>query len=205
MNAQQLAAFWTVSILFVITPGVDWAYAIAAGLKGRRHVAPAVAGLLLGHLLAVLLVAAGIGVLLARYPLAQLALTCLGALYLFWIGIMTLRHPSVPKADDGATAQHSGHWLLNGIAVSGLNPKVFLLYLALLPKFVDSALAWPAALQMVVLGMLSIGSAVVVYMLVGVGAQSLLSARPQAARRVSQCSGIAMMAIGTLLLIDLFL
>ncbi len=41
-------AFWSVSILFIITPGADWAYAIWAGIKGKV-VVPAVAGMLLGH------------------------------------------------------------------------------------------------------------------------------------------------------------
>ena len=31
MAVTTLAAFWAVSVLFVLTPGADWAYAIAAG------------------------------------------------------------------------------------------------------------------------------------------------------------------------------
>lgn len=67
MEPSMLAAFWAVSLLFVITPGADWAYAISAGLNGRV-VIPAVSGLLSGHLLATLVVAAGVGGLVARYP-----------------------------------------------------------------------------------------------------------------------------------------
>ncbi|MEU7747462.1 hypothetical protein [Nonomuraea sp. NPDC049158] len=40
-----------VSSAFVVTPGADWAYAIAAGLR-HRTVLPAVGGLLIGHLAA---------------------------------------------------------------------------------------------------------------------------------------------------------
>lgn len=60
MSLNMLAAFWAVSALFVITPGADWAYAISAGIKGHR-VVPAVAGMLSGHLVATLIVAAGVG------------------------------------------------------------------------------------------------------------------------------------------------
>ncbi|MEX5612784.1 LysE family translocator, partial [Pseudomonas protegens] len=74
MEPSMLAAFWAVSLLFVITPGADWAYAISAGLNGRV-VIPAVSGLLSGHLLATLVVAAGVGGLVARYPLALAGLT----------------------------------------------------------------------------------------------------------------------------------
>ncbi len=59
MSLSLLAAFWAVSFLFVITPGVDWAYMISAGLR-ERVVIPAAAGLLAGHLAATLVVAAGV-------------------------------------------------------------------------------------------------------------------------------------------------
>lgn len=48
MAISVLTAFWAVSLLFVITPGADWAYAISAGMRGR-WVMPAVAGMLSGH------------------------------------------------------------------------------------------------------------------------------------------------------------
>ena len=35
MAGSTVAAFWAVSFLLVITPGADWAYAIAAGLRHR--------------------------------------------------------------------------------------------------------------------------------------------------------------------------
>jgi threonine/homoserine/homoserine lactone efflux protein len=43
MAGGTVAAFWAVSFLFVVTPGADWAYAIAAGLR-HRVVLPAVGG-----------------------------------------------------------------------------------------------------------------------------------------------------------------
>ena len=58
MTIGVIAAFWAVSLLFVITPGADWAYAISTGVRDRA--APAVSGLLLGHLVATLVVAAGV-------------------------------------------------------------------------------------------------------------------------------------------------
>ena len=37
---SAVVAFWAVSLMFVLTPGADWAYAIAAGLR-HRTVVPA--------------------------------------------------------------------------------------------------------------------------------------------------------------------
>ena len=64
-----MMAFWAVSFLFVITLGADWAYAISAGLQGRS-VVPAVLGMLSGHVLATMIVAAGVGGLLVKIPYA---------------------------------------------------------------------------------------------------------------------------------------
>lgn len=64
-----VAGFWVVSFLLIMTPGADWAYAISAGINGRR-VVPAVMGLMSGHLLATLIVVAGVGVVIAQHPMA---------------------------------------------------------------------------------------------------------------------------------------
>ena len=134
MAGGTVAAFWAVSFLLVITPGADWAYAIAAGLRHRR-VLPDVGGLLAGHLAATAVVAAGVAALVARSPLVMTVLTVAGAVYLVWLGIGTLAHPSAPQA---ATEQATDSWVrqaAKGAGVSGLDPKVFLLLLALLPQF----------------------------------------------------------------------
>lgn len=204
MTLSALAAFWAVSILFVITPGVDWAYAISAGLAGRV-VVPAVSGMLLGHLAVTLLVAAGVGGLIAGQPLALTALTVAGASYLMWLGIGTFTRPATPQA--GMTQPSLGwrRWTLKGACVSGLNPKVFLLFLALLPQFIDPTAAWPMPLQIVALGLVHIASCAVIYLLVGLGAQRVLHTRPVAAVMVSRFSGAAMVIIALMLLAEQFL
>ena len=201
MTLALVAAFWAVSILFVITPGVDWAYAISAGMRGRV-VLPAVTGLLLGHLIAILIVAAGVGALVAGHPVALTLLTLIGAAYLLWLGIQLLMHPATPDAGKelGPGAWH--HWTLKGICVSGLNPKVFLLFLALLPRFTDPTAPWSVQTQIIALGLVHVVSCGLVYLLVGYGAQTILTTRPRAARRVSQLSGAAMIAIAALLFVD---
>ena len=201
MAVTTLAAFWAVSVLFVLTPGADWAYAITAGLR-HRSVLPAVGGMLTGHLLATVVVAAGVGALVAGAPAVLTVLTILGAGYLVWLGAGMLTHPPAPEAAAGA---ESGSWArqaVKGLGISGLNPKVFLLFLALLPQFVDPAASWPTAAQILVLGLVHVASCAVVYTGVGAGARRLLRARPGAARAVTRVSGAAMIAIGIVLLAE---
>ncbi|MBV6823611.1 LysE family translocator [Pseudomonas sp. PD9R] len=199
MTLSVFAAFWAVSILFVITPGADWAYAISAGLKGRV-VIPAVGGLLSGHLIATMIVAGGVGTLVANHPTALIVLTVAGACYLLWLGLNMLAHPATPHVDGIQVSASWKHWAIKGLCVSGLNPKVFLLFLALLPQFTDATAAWPVPIQMIALGLIHTVSCGVIYLLVGFGSQVVLHARPAAARVVSRFSGTAMIIIAVILL-----
>jgi threonine/homoserine/homoserine lactone efflux protein len=79
---------------------------------------------------------------------------------------------------------------------------VFLLFLALLPQFTEPDAAWPAAVQIVVLGLVHATSCAVVYMGVGTASRAVLRARPVAARAVSRFSGFAMVGIGVVLLAE---
>jgi len=189
-------------MVFVITPGADWAYTIACGLR-HRSVAPAVGGLLVGHLLATLVVAAGVAAMLARSPAVLAALTVAGAGYLVWLGIGLLHHPVNVHADPTAqSVDYGSSWrqALKGFGISGLNPKVFLLFLALLPQFVVATAAWPVTVQIVILGLIHVVNCAIVYIGVGLTARRVLGARPAAARWVSRTSGAVMIILGAVLI-----
>jgi len=201
MSLSTFAAFWAVSFLFVITPGADWAYVISAGLRGRV-VVPAVTGLLTGHLLATTIVAAGVGGLIAGFPAFMVGMTMVGAAYLIWLGINLLRNPSSPHVGDGEVSDSWQRWTIKGAFISGLNPKVLLLFLALLPQFTEPDSTWAVPLQILALGLVHTFSCGVVYLLVGFSSESVLRARPRAARLVSNFSGATMIVVGLLLFIE---
>lgn len=139
MSLSMFAAFWAVSVLFVITPGADWAYAISAGIRGRR-VVPAVAGMLSGHLVATLIVAAGVGSVIAGTPGVLTLLTVAGSAYLLWLGLGMLRHPTAPTAGQNDDADSPLKWALKGFCISGLNPKFFCCFLPCCPSSLTSTL-----------------------------------------------------------------
>ncbi|MFJ9537058.1 LysE family translocator [Streptomyces sp. NPDC101225] len=197
MNAAPLLSFLALDLLLVCVPGADWAYVIAAGVRGRP-VARAVAGLVAGYAVHTALAVAGLAVLVASSPGLLTALTVAGAGYLVWLGWSVLRRPAAPPADAG---ERSGGLFLRGAAISGLNPKGLLLYLSVLPQFLATGGAHPpVAAQTAVLGLLHMACCTAVYTTVGVTARALLAARPTAARAVSRTSGAAMLGIGALLL-----
>lgn len=201
MALGSVAAFWAVSLLFVLTPGADWAYAITAGIRHRR-VFPAVTGLLMGHIVATVIVAAGVGVLVSKFPVLLLILTVVGAAYLVWLGIGMFRNPSIPQEGEILIQGSNIRQAVKGLGISGLNPKVFLLFLALLPQFTDPSAPWPIGGQIVVLGLVHVASCTVVYTVVALSARRVLSARPKAARAVTRYSGAAMVTIGAFLLAE---
>lgn len=199
MELAQVVAFTMVTLLFVFTPGADWAYAISAGLQ-HRSVTPAITGMLLGHLTATLAVAGGVAAVMAGAPALLTTLTVLGAAYLVWLGVGVLRSPVTPQA--GEVVQGSAlRRLAKGFGVSGLNPKVVLLFLAVLPQFADPAAAWPVPAQIMALASIHLVATAIVYTAVAVGARVVLATRPAAARAVSRFSGAAMVGIGAYLLV----
>lgn len=187
-------------MLFVLTPGVDWTYAIASALRDRRGVVPAVGGMLLGHFTATLAVAVGIAAVIAASETAMMVITLAGASYLIWLGIATLRRPSAPILEPMSAPVNHRSMFAKGIGISLLNPKVFLLFLALLPSFASTSNPWPIWSQMVVLGTLHVINCGVIYLGVGYGASVVLNRRPNAARIVGVLSGIVMILLGTALI-----
>lgn len=200
MSVETIAAFWVVSFLMLITPGIDWTYAIAAGLR-HQSVLPAVSGLVSGHLLVVVVVAT-LGGLVAKVPAALTVLTNIGATYFIWVGVMTLRHPAGPISGDMAVSISPQQQFLKGFGVSGLNAKLYLVMLALLPQFTNPALRTPVAVQLMVLGLIHVTNCAAIYGSVAVAAKRLLHTRPMAAKVVTLISGVVMVVVGVILLVE---
>jgi threonine/homoserine/homoserine lactone efflux protein len=94
MALDSVLAFWGVCALLIAVPGADWAFVVGAGLRGQS-VVPAVAGLVLGYAGLTMVVALGVGALVARSPGALTVLTVVGGSYLIWRGVT---RPSLPPA-----------------------------------------------------------------------------------------------------------
>jgi threonine/homoserine/homoserine lactone efflux protein len=227
MAASSVAAFWVVAFLLIIVPGADWAFTISAGLRGGSAV-PAVGGLVTGYAAMTIVVAAGVGALVARSPALLTGLTVAGGLYLMWHGTRTLARPAMPGAAPaggppgaasgappgaavgspggrgavGATSRTHRATLLKGAGVSGLNPKGLLLFLAVLPQFTNPRGSWPLAVQLGLLGLIFTITCALFYLGLGSFARKTLRTRPAAARAVTRFSGAAMILIGAVLLAE---
>jgi threonine/homoserine/homoserine lactone efflux protein len=201
VDPALVAQFWTIALLLVLTPGADWAYAIAAGIQ-TRNVAPSILGILAGYAVVVSAVALGVGALVTQVPGALPALTVVGGGYLVWLGVRTLASRVGPVDAGDATIEGVPlRRFLRGAGVSGINPKGLLLLLALLPQFTTPH-ALPPTLQMFALGGIHLLDCAVVYSVVALLAKRLLGSRPRAALYVTKAAGIAMLGIGAALLVE---
>ena len=228
MDITDIMSFWAVSLLLILTPGPDWAFVLAHAFR-RRPLAPPLFGIALGYLGLTAVVAGGLGALVARHPALLTLVTIAGVLVLLRIGWQMLRaalngpvsvevdtsEPLAPPPPGGGgvatlTRPEVGvakrqRTVATGAAVSGLNPKGLMLFIALLPQFVGADAAWPVWTQMFVLGLVFIASAMVVYALLGLFAGRVLAGSERASRILTRVAGGAMMCVAAGMLVQHFL
>jgi threonine/homoserine/homoserine lactone efflux protein len=201
-------------VLLIIVPGPDWAFVLGSGMRTRTAV-PAVGGLVIGYGALTLVVAAGVGTIIARSRSLLTGLIFVGGLYLVWLGARTLARPKAPAAladadpdaDDQANngtrkAGDNRGTLARGIGVSAVNPKALLLFVALLPQFTSPRWSWPLAAQLGLLGVVFTLSCAAFYLCLGTFARRVAGARPATSRAITRFSGAAMIVIGALLVIE---
>ncbi len=113
-----------------ITPGPNNFIVLEQTLHGGwRRAAPAIAGVVAGTQLLLLVVWLGVGVLIAQEPRLQLLMTLAGAGYLVWLGVqMIWRSWSVPG--EGVKSTKATFTSFGGLVLfQFLNPKSWVLVL----------------------------------------------------------------------------
>ena len=138
----SLAAYLAAATLLTITPGLDTALILRTAAGGSpRRAAMAGLGIVCGCLVWALVLALGLGALLAASTLAYTILRWCGAAYLLWVGYKMLRHPRRSYAVTQEGPQAQGAAFLTGALTNLLNPKVGIFYVSFLPQFVPSGVA----------------------------------------------------------------
>ncbi len=158
-------AHWTTfaaaALALTLAPGPDLALIVAHTVKGgRRNGFAAMVGIWTGALGHVALAALGLSAVLAASATLFAAVKWLGAAYLIWIGLQSLRggESAMRPATGGGSA-----WRIfrQGMLTDLLNPKVAIFFLAFLPQFVVEG-AGPVWAQLALHGVLVVASAVFV-------------------------------------------
>jgi threonine/homoserine/homoserine lactone efflux protein len=145
----------TVYILIVI-PGPSVLFVISRGVAlGRRAALASVLGNAGGLVLQLLLVAIGIGSIVARSDAVFTTIKFLGAAYLVYLGVRNIRQRKslaalfTPVA--GVEPKPMRRIVREGFFVGATNPKGVLMFTAILPQFIDRSQGH-VTLQLAVLG-----------------------------------------------------
>ena len=166
MDATKSIVFAATVLPLVCTPGPDLIYVAAQALAGGRKAAlRANAGVILGYVAHSVLASLGVAALVAASPILFETLRWCGVAYLTYLAIRMIRsaiggesislNPNAPPAS-----------LTKGFITSFFNPKGLLVYLAILPNFMNATEG--IAQQAVLLSGIFIGLCALVYGTVGI-------------------------------------
>src|ERR1700749_210355 len=171
---SSLLAFTLVSLGIVLTPGPNMIYVISRSItQGRGAGIVSLGGVALGFVFYMLCAAFGITAILFAIPLAYDALRFAGAAYLLWLAWQAVKPGGRSPFQVKTLAVDSPRKLFAmGFVTNLLNPKIAMLYLALLPQFIDPA-AGSVLWQSVVLGSVQIVISVSVNAMIALAAGSL--------------------------------
>jgi threonine/homoserine/homoserine lactone efflux protein len=166
----------------VLTPGPNMIYLISRSItQGHAAGIVSLGGVALGYLFYMLAAAFGITALLLAVPFAYDALRFAGAGYLLYLAWQALKPGGRSPFEVKQLAIDSPRKLfLMGFLTNLLNPKIAMIYLALLPQFIDPA-AGSVLTQSLLLGTIQSVISITVNAMIAMAAGSIalfLATRP---------------------------
>lgn len=137
----HLATFALVALGMVLTPGPNMIYLISRSIsQGRSAGLISLGGVALGFVFYMLCAAFGITALVLAVPYAYDALRFGGALYLLYLAWQAVRPGGrSPFQVRDLPVDSPRKLFIMGFVTNLLNPKIAVLYLSLLPQFIDPA------------------------------------------------------------------
>mgnify|MGYP000215092691 CR=1 FL=1 len=175
-------AFGLVSLGMVCSPGPNMIYLVSRSItQGRKAGLVSLLGTVTGFFGYLLLTCLSLAAVFTVVPAAYVALKWAGAAYLLWLAWQAIRPGAQPLFAPRELAPESPRRLFSmGLLTNLLNPKAAVLYVSLLPQFVDPERG-AVLLQSLALGLTQITVSLTVNTCIVIGAGSLalwLAQRP---------------------------
>ncbi|WP_330630813.1 LysE family translocator [Halocatena halophila] len=137
LNVSVLLAFIPAAFMLIISPGPDSIFTLTRAISdGRSAGVMAALGTSTGSIIHTTAAVVGLSALLQQSALAFTLVKFVGAGYLIYTGVQTLRSDEkfdLTPESDGYTPIQS---FRSALLINVLNPKVALFFLAFLPQFV---------------------------------------------------------------------
>ena len=193
ISAGAAVAVGLVSLGLVVTPGPNMMYLVARSLgQGLRAGMTSLAGVVAAFACYLGLTAAGLSVVFATVPALYLVVKVLGAAYHAWLAWGVLRGRRSVLSSHDVAPDSPRRLMAMGFLTCILNPKIALMYAALLPQFVDTERG-STGQQIVLLGLVQIVVATTVnagWVLLAGRIRSTLQQRPAAERATRYVVGL---------------
>ncbi|WP_327637258.1 LysE family translocator [Kribbella sp. NBC_00482] len=182
VSNEALLGIALVELGLVIVPGPNMIYLISRSIaQGRRAGLISLAGVGIGFLVYLLAASAGLATLFALVPEIYVALKLAGAAYLLWLAWNAFRPGGTSVFATQELEPDRPRKLFGmGLLTCLLNPKIAILYISLLPQFLDPSRGH-LGLQSLILGLtqLTVGVAMNAVFVITAGSVAVfLTRRP---------------------------
>lgn len=138
MSIESWLAFLLACWIISLSPGAGAVASMASGMNyGFARGYWNALGLQLALILQIVIVAAGVGALLATSALAFAVIKWFGVIYLLYLAIRQWRAPTQAMTLDHRPIGRPLSLVLRGFVINFSNPKAIIFILAVLPQFLD--------------------------------------------------------------------
>ncbi len=198
MTLAQWLPFAVASAILVAIPGPTVLLVVSYALgHGRKYALATTAGVALGDLTSMTASMLGLGVLLAASAELFTVLKLAGAVYLVYLGIKLWRAPVMDTdAVQAPNELRTRRIVAHAYAVTTLNPKSIIFFIAFLPQFIDphvASISQIAIMEATFVG-LAAANAFGYAMLASVARRAIR--RPSVQRTVNRTGGALLMGAG---------
>lgn len=140
MSLEHWLAFMAAASVLLAIPGPTILLVVSYALaQERRSAGFIVAGVALGDLTAMTASMLGLGALLATSAAVFTVLRWIGGAYLIYLGIKLWRAPVAEQPADHVASASARRMFAHAYAVTALNPKSIVFFIAFVPQFIDPA------------------------------------------------------------------
>jgi threonine/homoserine/homoserine lactone efflux protein len=201
LTVHQLVTFGLTAWAIIIVPGPSVLFVVSRGVAlGRKAALATVVGNAAGALTTAIIVALGLGSVVARSITIYNVVKFVGAAYIVYLGIQAFRHrKGLSGTIDAASSPRSAARIIReGYLVGVTNPKVIVFFGAVLPQFVRRD-AGHVPLQMILLGVEFVAISLVsdgMWGLLAGTARAWLSRSPKRMEALGGAGGLVLVGLG---------
>jgi threonine/homoserine/homoserine lactone efflux protein len=205
-STAHLAAFLVTAYVLILIPGPSVVFVVSRGVAlGRRAAVLTVLGNETGFAVVLVIVAVGLGAVLARSDALFTVLKLIGAAYLVLLGVRAIRERGSISEGLRAAAdeprKHGRTIYREGLIVGLTNPKGLLIFSVIIPEFIDRSAGHETA-QLLTLGAITVAMALasdLAWAAISGAARQWLGRSPRRLEWMSAGGGVTMIGLGVAL------